>query len=430
MRQNDKAWAKYFKSTSALQEIKRKGYTYVTASDLKEIGGREARLMAKLDTLESRPKIFKQNDLTIFSVKNGEYIIFEDPDKRSYFAFGDQLESIPVKRYDSQVDLRAFDSYPRGLSLNESQAIDFAFISSLLKEFTGDESIKLTIRGRSYTSAFGFDLPNSAYHVKVSSVQIEVDAGYEGNDGIYLIEAKSGKKDSFHIRQLYYPYLEWANKSRKNVTPIFFVYSNGKYYLTEFLFGSNFGDLKVVRKECYTINESPEFLLNIPKLLRRVLERREPKDVPYPQADDLDKVVDTVKLIESGVDNKIAISDFFEFAERQGDYYANAACYLGFVKRQGHQFVLTRLGEEFVQLETLAGRTEMLLSQLLSRPTFRAAFKLLAANSFVLESIGRTDVEKIIQSHTSLSGRTLRRRTSTVLSWLRWILDNCQIVMT
>lgn len=293
---NDEAWSKYFKTTSALQEIKQKGYTYVTADALRELGGREARLMAKLDTLDSRPKVFKENMLTIFPVKNGEYIIFEDPGKRSYFEFSRQLERIPIQRYDSRVDLRAFDSYPRGQSLNEAQAISFAFISSLLKAFTADENLKLTIRGRSYTGTFGFDLQELGHHVRVSGVQIEVDAGYESNDAIYLIEAKAGKKDSFHIRQLYYPYLEWSNRSQKNIVPIFFIYSNGKYYLIEFSFGSNFGDLEIARGKCYTINESPTLRLNISEFLRRVPEGEEPKGVPYPQADDLDKVIDSVRL--------------------------------------------------------------------------------------------------------------------------------------
>ncbi len=144
----------------------------------------------------------------------------------------------------------------------------------------------------------------------------------------------------------------------------------------------------------------------------------------------MDKVVDSVKLIGAGVNDKAQISEFFEFAERQGDYYANAGRYLGFVERKDHQFVLTRLGQEFVQLESLSERTEMLMSQLLARPTFRAAFNLLVMNRFALDQIERADIEKIIESHIHLSEETRRRRSSTVQSWLKWILDNCQISTT
>jgi len=424
---NDKAWSKYFEATSALQEIKRKGYTYVTSGNLKELGGREARLMAKLDTLDSRPKVFKENALTIFSVKNGKYIVFKDTEKESYFEFGKQLERTPVQRYDSRVNLRVFDSYPRGRSLNESQAISFAFISSLLKTFTADENLRLTIRGKSFTDNFGFDLRKFGHHVNVAGVQIEVDAGYKSDNAIYLIEAKTGRKDNFHIRQLYYPYLEWSNRSRKNIVPIFFIYSNGKYYFTEFSFGKNFGDMEIVRAKCYTINESPTLHVNFADFLRRVPEEEEPKGVPYPQANDLDKVVDSVKLIGSGVNDKFQISEFFEFAGRQGDYYANAGRYLGFVERDDHGFVLTRLGREFVQLESLSERTEVLLSQMLARPIFRSVFNLLIENKFNLASITKAKIAKVIDTHSTLSTSTSERRASTVQNWLKWILDNCQI---
>lgn len=424
---NDEAWSRYFGATSVLQMIEQQGYAYVTADDLKRLGRREPRLMAKQDTLRHRPRIFKDNALTVFAVKNGEYIIFKDPERKSYFEFSRQLEETPVERYDSRVDLRSFDSYPRGLNLNEAQAIDFAFISSLLKDFAEDENLRFTIRGRSYSGSFEFYLQEIGHRVHVSGVQIEVDAGYESDHAIYLIEAKVGSRDTFHIRQLYYPYLEWSSKTRKDIVPIFFVYSNGKYCFTKFSFGRSFGDLEIVQRRCYTINESPKLYVDISELLRLIPEEEEPEDVPYPQANDLDKVVDTMKLIGIGGDDKAQLAEFFEFEERQGDYYANAGCYLGFARREGRRFVLTHLGRELAQLESFSERTKSLLARMLARPTFRAVFGLLVANGFDLDGIENAKIAEIIASHTSLTGSTPLRRTSTVRSWTRWMLENCQL---
>jgi len=48
------------------------------------------------------------------------------------------------------------------------------------------------------------------------------------------------------------------------------------------------------------------------------------------QANDLDKIVDIITNFKSaGLSNKPAIAEFFDFDERQGDYYANAGYYLG-----------------------------------------------------------------------------------------------------
>ena len=73
--------------------------------------------------------------------------------------------------------------------------------------------------------------------------------------------------------------------------------------------------------------------LNLKQLLAESRIEPEP-DVPYPQANDLDKVIDIVTNFHSaGLTNKPAIAEFFDFDERQGDYYANAGYYLGLLKR-------------------------------------------------------------------------------------------------
>ena len=257
MPERDEAWRRFFERTDSLQQIAQSGYCYITADDLKFYGQREPRLMAKIDTLAERPRAFKDHHLSIFPTRNGVYLLFRDPDHKSYYRFGDEIERLPIQEYTAQTDLFAYDSFPGFQRLNESQAIDFAYISSLLQHFTEDAQINLAIRGRTFSNPFHFYLPTNKEQVDVASVQIEIDAGYESPTGIYLIEAKVGRRDDFNIRQLYYPYLEWSSRSHKRIVPIFLVYTNSKYYLTEFGFAQDFGDLHVVRNACYVINELP-----------------------------------------------------------------------------------------------------------------------------------------------------------------------------
>ena len=130
-----------------------------------------------------------------------------------------------------------FDTFPRDQEASESQALDIALLAGLLPAFCGEKTLNLTLRGRMFSGDFAFRTPGRGLPVEVSRVQIEVDAGYEGEDGIYLVEAKRGRRDDFHIRQLWYPYLNWTARTRKRVVPIFFTYSNGQYLLSEFEFG-------------------------------------------------------------------------------------------------------------------------------------------------------------------------------------------------
>ena len=322
--------------------------------------------MAKQDTLSVRPSIFQKHNIAIFPTRNGQYILFHDPDQRSYFQFSSDDQTIPIEEYSSQIDLQAFDAYPGSQSLSESQAIDFAYVSSLLKTFTGAEALYLVIRGRLFSGSFQFLLPDTEHWTDVSSVQIEVDAGYESHDSIYLIEAKVGRRDNFHIRQLYYPYLEWSRRSRKRIVPIFLVYSNAKYYFHEFSFSDDFGDLRLLRSKGYVVNESPIATVSLSSITHSTVAEAEP-DVPYPQGNDLDKVIDLVSLIDQGVATKTEIAEYFEFDDRQGDYYANAACYLGYLIRDDQKYMLTELGREFLAIRSSSMRNAAVVEQMLQR---------------------------------------------------------------
>jgi len=199
MTKNSSAWAAFFSKTETFQEIANLGYSYVTAETMKIISGREPRLLAKIDTWRECPEVFKEHSLTIFPVENGKYIIFKDPMKKTYFGLDEDAYPIKLNRYTSQTDLNRFDAFPGIQRLNESQALDFAFVSSLLHNFTKDNDLNLVIRGRTFSGRFQFRLPNINHQVNVNSVQIEVDGGYESHDAIYLIEVKTDRRDDFHI---------------------------------------------------------------------------------------------------------------------------------------------------------------------------------------------------------------------------------------
>ena len=350
------------------------------------------------------------------------------PIHRTYYRFGDEMDRLPIQEYVATADLFAYDSFPGPQRLNESQAIDFAYISGLLQHFTEDSHLQLAIRGRAYSNPFHFNLPSSQHTVEVASVQIEIDAGYESSSSIYLIEAKVGRRDDFNIRQLYYPYLEWGTRSHKRIVPIFLVYTNGKTYLTEFGFAQDFGDLRVVRSGCYVINEHPRPPLSLGRLLAELppaTALHEPA-IPYPQADDLDKVLDVVAKVEAGLRTKQEIADAFEFDERQGDYYANAACYLGLVERQAHGFGVTAIGANYLQTRSRALRNEIVARQLLMRPTYREIFEQLQRLNFELAHLSNQAMAATIATHTALSGATPNRRAQTMRSWLASLLRNTE----
>lgn len=436
-RKNDEAWAKFFSSTDALAAIAAHGYCYITAAQLHQVTGREPRLLAKLDTLNDRPKVFRDQELTIFPVKNGEYVLFQDPHNKTYFRLSDEDLALTPKKYRSKAPLEAYASFPGLHRLNESQALDFALLSSLLREFTGDADLHLVIRGRTFSGAFQFGLPQVNHRVCVNSVQIEVDGGYESREAIYLVEAKTGRRQDFNIRQLYYPYLEWtaraASRTRKRVVPIFFYITNGKFYFYQFRFDAAFGDMAVERAESYAIDEPPLARIDLADLLSSTTSEGEPP-APFPQANDLDKVVDLMVFLDTAKDPELAgkagIAQHFEFDERQSDYYANAAAYLGLLARDRRAggFTFTKWGELLVGTPSLVRRTEILVEQMARRPVFRDAFRLLQGSGMDPEQVSNAQIEAVITANTALASSTPARRASTVRSWLRWLKKNAELI--
>ncbi|MFZ1897244.1 type II restriction enzyme [Methanoregula sp.] len=427
MTQNDAAWGKIFECLPLLPEIERQGYVYVSAEDIKKASDkREPRLLAKQDTKNSRPDVFKHNNLSILPVENGKYIIFRDDPVKTYYPLEKILAEVPVEEYQPVKDYREYQSLDvRNLS-SESQAIDFANLVSLLKTFTNEKELNLTIRGRQRSEKFRVVIPGNHHTVEVEGVQIEVDAGYESPEKIYIFEAKLGRVEDFNIRQLYYPFKDWSCKSTKEIIPLFFVYTNGLFYIIQFAFGEEYGELRCVKSKCFTVNEPAKQPLNLKQLLAESRTEPEP-DVPYPQANDLDKVIDIITNFHSaGLTNKPAIAEFFDFDERQGDYYANAGYYLGLLKRvpSSTEFELTREGEFIAKSENRSRRNLLLLKQMLKRPSFNEVIRLFESKNRDLSLLGVDVLAPIIQKHVELNETTASRRASTVMSWMRWVNNN------
>lgn len=419
MTERDEAWKRVFDRLPVAEALERGELFSVSAEELKAAGGREPRLMAKIDTLAERPAVLAEHGAALFPVRNGRYVLFPDPAQKSFHRLEEDAPA--VRNFNSRADLESFDTYPLG-EASESQALDFAFLSGLIPAFCGDEGIRLTLRGRLFSGDFRFATPGGRA-VEVSRVQIEVDGGYESPQGIYLIEAKRGRREDFHVRQLWYPFLNWSGRSRKRIVPIFFTFSNGQYYMTEFAFGPGFGEIEPVKSRGYFLEESPRPELDLHALPAEVPPGTEPEGT-FPQANDLDKVVDLAQAALAGPMTKAQVAEAFDFDERQGDYYGNAACYLGIMERADGAFKLTPEGEAFAALRSRARRTEWLARAMLRVPSLRAGIALLAERNFRAERIAQGELAAIIRDRTSLGASTPERRASTLRAWLAWLAVN------
>lgn len=223
----------------------------IACQDFKETGQKEVRILCKQDTRESRPEVFVSNQLFLLPIKNGEYSII----RGEGYVDIPEINAKPII-YESQLDF-FLDSSIVGNS--EMQHVDFAYASSLIRTFMNDPTLVLTIRGRKYTPEFELNVNN--FSISVKGVQTEVDVGYEGKDKIVLVEAKNSMTRNTIIRQLYYPFRQWKEHTRKDVFLLFFEKRDDNYLIWQYGFSdiNDYNSIKLLKSAKYKI-KSPNTL--------------------------------------------------------------------------------------------------------------------------------------------------------------------------
>ena len=249
---NNNSWKKIFDDYKILDHDFEKGHYYLTAKSIKlsvqefkNTTEKEVRILCKIDKREHLPEIMSQNNLMLLPVKNGEYLITKGE------GFIDLPEILGEPEiYHSKLD---FSLETSKVGNSEMQHLDFAYASSLIRTFMEDPSLVLTIRGRKYTPEFEFFI--NKQKVIVKGVQTEVDAGYEGQNKVVLIEAKNSKSMNTIIRQLYYPFRQWSEHTKKDIYLLFFEKMGNEYFIWQFKFKDKFdyNSIELIKSKKYKI---------------------------------------------------------------------------------------------------------------------------------------------------------------------------------
>ncbi|MCY4652359.1 MAG: hypothetical protein OXC95_04255 [Dehalococcoidia bacterium] len=218
----------------------------VACQHFEKTGEKEPRILCKQDTRGSRPQTFQDKGLFILPVRNGRYIIV----KGEGYVDIPTIQS-PLLEYQSDL---GFKLETTRVGNSEMQHLDSAYAFSLIRHFTEDNSLVLTIRGRKYTPQFSFYA--SGFHITTRSVQTEVDGGYEGRSQVVLVEAKNTNATNTIIRQIYYPFRQWQEHTDKLVSTLFFQRTNeNEYHIWQFTFDdmNDYDSIRLTKSARYRI---------------------------------------------------------------------------------------------------------------------------------------------------------------------------------
>ena len=393
------SWKNIFQRYNILESIKTDGFFDITADQIKEVDGKEARLMTKVDFRENLPKVMKENNLSILAVKNGLYRIAEnDP-------FIDINENISTKiiEIDPPKDITSIDPFN---IKSESAALDIAYISKMCEQIFKEESF-LSIRGR-LRGNLSFKIDTTEYDI--DGVQIEVDGGYEGKESIHLIEAKIGFRNNINIRQLLYPQLYWEKETdgSKSVKSYIFYLHNNIFRFVPYVYDGKVGYADHSQEMAFRFKEkSSKFsIYNV-----EIDQNNVDTNSPFPQADKFEKIQDMMLVIsQRNCIEKQELNLEFDLVSRQIDYYLNVLKWLKVCKEEDECIKLTDLGESIVKLP-FKKRIEELSKIVFSEPI---------SNSF-LHKKPITDDMYIKYGMNSQSTRA--RRLQTISAWINYFED-------
>lgn len=417
---NDIAWEAIFEEYRILDRLAKNDRVSISSMEINEF--REARLMTKFDHRSQLPELFVEHKLSILPTSRGTYEIgaFE-----TFCDFNkEDVEIVPVNfpTFLESIDYKDITS--------ESIAINCAFISKILHDFTGEENLFPTVSGRMSSSLFDFAINSKqkTFRINVENSQIEIDGGFEGDNSLNLIEAKNYISDDFLIRQLYYPYRLWSDKIVKRVRPIFLTYSNGIFDLREYEFTNPelYNSIRLLQHKKYALQERDINIENIQNILDNVQVTKEP-ELPFPQADSFERVINLCELLkQKGFISKEDITHNYDFDHRQTDYYSNAAKYLGLIEgrceNQQIGCTLTQDGIRIFNLPIVERQLEF-VRLILSRAAFKNTLKLYFDKGDVPTKDEVIEIMKDARLYNIDSEQTYRRRASTVISWINWVLE-------
>ena len=416
---NDSAWRKIFEKYDLLEQIEQTGFFEISADQIREF--REPRLMAKFDHRHNLPKIFLENDLSILPITRGDYLIAHFETYHKFETKSNIVENFSLPRHIQSLDARNV--------FNERIALNCALASGIIADFMEDEGIVLTAKGIMCTGKFNFEInnveSNSKYRVQVKNSQIEIDAAFEGIKKFAIVEAKRDISEDFLIRQIYYPYRVWKDKLTKNIETIFFVYSNGIYHLYKYKFENpeHYNSLILVKQKNYSVEDTRITAEDIQKVLSEVQISPEP-EIPFPQADKFERIINLCELLSEKDLSKEDVTREYDFDEKQTDYYTSAARYLGLVEKKNSKNVsygLSSLGEKILSYN-FKDRQLAYFKCILSHEVFAKTLKRFFDSGAMPSKPELVEIMKESNLFNVKSDETFVRRSSTVNSWINWIV--------
>jgi hypothetical protein len=168
---------------------------------------------------------------------------------------------------------------------------------------------------------------------------------------------------------------------------------------------------------------SPEYIS--PDDIRKVLAGAgmvDEPEIPFPQADRFDRVVDLLGLLVECERSESDITQNYNFDQRQTLYYTSAGRYLGLIGQSGDRYFLTAQGEEIMRMP-YKRKYMALVEKILRHRVFREVVTAVITHSRPVAKYEVVQIMKECGLYRVSGESTYWRRAQTVIKWVEWILN-------
>lgn len=414
---NNKVWNFLFEKYNIVDEVNKNGIFEIAADQIKE-AGREPRLMTKFDSSENLPKIFTDNKLAILPIRRGSYIIGRFENYQDV-ELNNKIDVVTkyLPDYITTIDYSNITS--------EAVSLNSAYVSGMIEDIVGEPVIP-TIQGRMGTGEFDYQISlndKTIFNVNVQNSQMEIDGSYEGITKFVILEAKNHYMKDFIIRQLYYPYKVLKKVTNKEIIPVMLIKHDNifNFYIYSFTDDNNYNSINLKKIKRFILDEAynPIEFEDIIDVMNNVKYVEETDQNPFPQANSFYRVLDLINELNSQELSPSEIAELYEFDIRQANYYLAAGQYLGFIEKDKN-YKLTDYGKRIMKMNHKNKNLEIINAILSHKPFYFALEQYIKYFDFKPNKIA----DIIYDYRDEINSReTAIRRTSTVIAWIKWIIE-------
>lgn len=421
------AWQTIFDECKIIEAVRKNGYFDISADDIKRIAGREPRIMVKWDSRQAVPEVFCKSNLGLISTSRKGYRI----------APFNLYHEIEVGKLNSEkIQSRQIPSWMLSLGnelgeRSEPGLLSSCYASGIIGEYAKapKSDVLPGIFGRLTTGKMSFTLGGIGEYlgkrvpVTCDGVQFEIDSSYESPEVMLIIEAKNCLLENFNMRQLYFPWYYLRGRIEKAIRPIFVMRSNEVISICEYEFtnAAEMDSIRFVSAHRYSFADTTITTSDLIDALAAMKQAKTANDNIFPQADRMELVIDLCERLCNAPAETEDIADGLAYVHRQGQYYAQAAKFLGLVENPTKtSHVLTKEGLRIFNLSYKKRQLE-LAKKILQYRVFSRCL------DFALKNASLPDAETvatwIVEDKWPMNNTTAKRRASTVIGWTRWLIN-------